>query len=94
MSKPVYLYRAVTTVPLEVFYDGEPIIERPGMVLGRQTGYLSRSAAVEAGRRAYLDPDQFAVVRSEPVEFLSDADKLRREIQRLTAQLAAVEAVA
>lgn len=93
MSKPVYLYRAVTVREEKLRDDANGWTDYlpTRYPLGRSTGYLSRSAAVDAGRRSGLD---FEIERSEPVEFLSGADKLRREIQRLTAELAAVEGVA
>lgn len=94
-----YLYRAVSTEPFTVteyewddFGEESPhVYEEPaGMILGRQTGYLSRSSAVDAGRRSGL---AFEVVRSEPVEFLTDTERLRRQIERLSAELAKREAV-
>lgn len=95
-----YLYRAVSTEPHTVIESdwnelGEEetvvsYVEPAGMILGRQTGYLARSSAVDAGFRSGL---AFEVVRSEPVEFLTDTERLRRQIQRLTAQLAELEAV-
>lgn len=93
MSKNVYLYRAVTIRDYEhetrtwdenswgVEFDTMPA----GSPIGRQTGYLSRSSAVDAGERSGLD---YRVVRSEPVEFLSDTDRLRKQIRELTAELA------
>lgn len=93
MSKPVVLYRAVTTTPQEIFYDGECVIEPPGIVIGRQSGYLSRSGAVDAARRAHFDLHEFEILRSEPIIFLSKSERLRREINRLTEELAASEAV-
>lgn len=79
MSKPVYLYRAVTV---------RESLELPARFpLGRVTGYLSRSSAVEAGERSGLD---YVVERSEPVVFLGRAEKLRRQIAELEAELAAV----
>lgn len=94
-----YLYRAVSTEPFTVteyewddFGESSPhvYVEPAGMVLGRQTGYLSRSSAVDAGRRSGL---AFEIVKSEPVEFLTDTERLRRQIQRLTAKLAELEGV-
>lgn len=95
-----YLYRAVSTEPFTVterdwndFGDEEEVFsyeEPAGMILGRQTGYLSRSSAVDAGRRSGL---AFEIVRSEPVEFLTDTERLRRQIQRLTVELTKLEAV-
>lgn len=94
-----YLYRAVSTEPVTVVeHDWDDFgvpsehtyQERAGMILGRQSGYLSRSSAVEAGRRSGL---AFEVVRSEPVEFLTDVERLRRQVERMTAELAKLEAV-
>ena len=94
-----YLYRAVSTEPFSVteyewddFGEEHPqvYVEPAGMILGRQTGYLSRSSAVDAGRRSGL---AFEIVKSEPVEFLTDTERLRRQIQRLTANLAELEGV-
>ncbi|MEV8338485.1 hypothetical protein [Leucobacter sp. NPDC077196] len=93
MSKPVVLYRAVTTTPQEIYYDDECIVEPPGIIIGRQTGYLSRSAAVDAARRAYFEAHEFEIVRSEPVVFLDKAEKLRLAIELLEQELAAAEAV-
>lgn len=93
MSKPVYLYRAVTVRDERIMdsENGYTDFLPARFPLGRATGYLSRSAAKDAGDRSGL---VYTIERSEPVEFLSDAEKLRREIQRLTAELAAVEGVA
>lgn len=97
MSKPVYLYRAVSTESISVSereYDDfgdvstSTYVEPAGMILGRQSGYLSRSSAVEAGMRSGI---AFEVVRSEPVRFLSRAEKLREQIAVLTAELALIE---
>lgn len=94
-----YLYRAVSTEPFTVteyewndFGESSPhtYVEPAGMILGRQTGYLSRSSAVEAGHRSGL---AFEIVKSEPVEFLTDTERLRRQIRRLTTKLAALEGV-
>lgn len=93
MSKPVVLYRAVTATPQEIYYDDECVVEPPGIVIGRQTGYLSRSAAVDAARRAHFEPHEFEILKSEPVVFLGRAEKLRLEIRRLEQELAATEAV-
>lgn len=81
MSKPIYLYRAVTA---------HESLELPARFpLGRITGYLSRSSAVEAGDRSGLD---YVIERSEPVVFLSRAENLRKQIAALEAELAAVVA--
>ncbi len=93
MSKPTYLYRAVTTVPVEVisYEDGEQVsfIEPAGRPIGRQSGYLSRSAAVEVAHRYEYTDAEFEVLRSEPVIFLTTRERLEREIDRLRAELAA-----
>lgn len=59
-----YLYRAVA---LETVRDefGDPHVG-PGDSLGRASGYLSRSSAVNAGVRSGV---KFVIVRSVPVEF-------------------------
>ncbi len=101
MSKPVYLYRAVLTVQKRTECDlpnGDDLVPvvmvaRPGTPVGRKTGYLSKSSAIDAAYRNGLLDHEFEVVRSEPVEFLTDTERLRRQIQRLTAQLAELEAV-
>lgn len=94
MSKPVYLYRAVTTRPRTVivqeYEDGE-FIEYPevmpvGTVLGRRTGYLSRSGAAQ-----WL-ADDVEIIRSEPVVFLSRAEQLQKQIKELGVELAAERA--
>lgn len=90
MSKPVHLYRAVNAEPITIspeFDEDEPWTEPAGaVVFGRQSGYLSRSGAVEAGRNAGIP---FEIVRSEPVVFLTTRERLEREIDRLRAELAA-----
>lgn len=100
MSKPTYLYRAVSIEPHKVsesewddfgVESAHTYTEPAGMILGRQSGYLSRSAAVDAGERSGL---AYEIVRSEPVVFLTYAERLRKQIRELTAELAAVEAVA
>ena len=65
MSRRTYLYRAVTLEHLIDEFTGDTVFW-PGDTLGRATGYLSRSAAVDAGRRSGA---RFEVVRSEPVVF-------------------------
>ena len=79
MSKPIYLYRAVTAHESLEFPARFP--------LGRATGYLSRSSAVEAGERSGL---AYVLERSEPIVFPTRAEKLRRQIAELQAELAAV----
>lgn len=81
-----YLYRAVCIEHVDNAYNGEPVYW-PGSILGRQTGYLSRSGAVSAGQRAQV---AFDVVRSEPVVFLTREQKLERDIAGLTQQLEAI----
>ena len=91
MRKPIYLYRAVAT---EFVHDAETLEEIiwPGATLGRATGYLSRSAAFDAGARSGFD---FTVVRSEPIQFPTPPEvevaELRAEIAHLREELAAVE---
>lgn len=88
-----YLYRAITTEPCTVstveWEGGFPVddsyTEPAGAILGRQSGYLSRSAAVDAGRRSGLG---FEIVRSEPVEFLTEAEQLQKRINELKLQYA------
>ena len=93
MRKPTYLYRAVTTIETdEVFYeDGveEYDAVEPGALIGRRSGYLSRSGARDAAINAGYKPDEFEIVRSEPVIFLTRRQRLEREIDRLRAELAA-----
>lgn len=87
-----YLYRAISMEHVDDGPTGEPLYW-PGSTIGRSSGYLSRSAAVEAGKQAKV---QFKIVRSEPVVFLPDpelealaeADELRYENRRLREQLA------
>lgn len=97
MSKKIYLYRAVTTRDYDMEYehwDGSGLtvevdVLPAGSPIGRQTGYLSRSSAVDAGARSGME---YEIVRSEPVEFLSDTDRLRKQIRELTAELAVLNA--
>ena len=91
MSRPLHIYRAVNAEPVDVVEewndDGTPYTVRyePGeFTFGRQSGYLSRSGASGAGRRA---GHAFSVIRSEPVVFLTRREKLLREIERLQAEL-------
>lgn len=82
-----YLYRAVNTQSVGSYdVEADEIDECPpgSIVFGRQSGYLSRSAAVDAGRRS---GHPYEVVRSEPVVFLTRRQKLEREIDRLRAEL-------
>lgn len=98
MSRPLHIYRAVNAEPVDevVDYndDGTPytIRHEPGeFTFGRQSGYLSRSGAVSAGNRSGC---AFTVLRSEPVVFLTRAEKIQKRINELHAELARLEAVA
>ena len=91
-----FLYRAVNAEPVDVVEewndDGTPYTIRyePGeFTFGRQTGYLSRSGAVSAGSRSGYS---FTVLRSEPVVFLTRAEKIQKRINDLHAELVAMEA--
>lgn len=77
-----YLYRAVATVDVEPEGDWDIGIAY-GESLGRQTGYLSRSSAVEAGRKSGVP---FKIVRSQPVVFIESGNPFE-EIQKLSAAL-------
>lgn len=77
------LYRAVATEHVDDAFTGD-VIAWPGAVLGRQSGYLSRSGATDAGRRSGI---AFKIVKSEPVVFLSEAERIRKQIWELTARL-------
>lgn len=93
MSKPVYLYRAVTTRPrmitVQEFEDGEfieyPEVMPAGTVLGRRSGYLSRSGA------AQWRADDVEIIRSEPVVFLTRAEQLEKRISDMKAELAELQ---
>lgn len=84
MSKPTYLYRAVATVETRNPFN-EEIVTWPGSPIGRATGYLSRSAAVNAGAESGV---AFEVIRSEPVIFLTHRERIERDIERLRGELA------
>lgn len=89
-----YLYRAVNAEPITVNddMDSEPeVIPSGGLTFGRQSGYLSRSSAVSAGMRS---PYAFEIIRSEPVMFLTRAEKIQKQINELHAELARLEEVA
>lgn len=60
-----YLYRAIATEAREPEDEWDIGIE-PGEVLGRMSGYLSRSSAKEAGECSGV---AYKVIRSEPVVF-------------------------
>lgn len=84
------LYRAVATEHVDDAFTGD-VIAWPGAVLGRQSGYLSRSSAKEAGRRSGV---AFEVVKSEPVVFLTEAERISRQIRELSARLEQIREVA
>ena len=92
MSKPVYLYRAVTTRPRTVtvqeYEDGEfieyPEVMPAGTVLGRRSGYLSRSGA------AQWRADDVEIIRSEPIVFLTRGQQLQKRINEMHAELDAI----
>lgn len=88
MSKPFYLYRAVTVKPIAVQVEGEDEVWAPGVIIGRQSGYLSRSSALAAGFRDHYASDEFEVIRSEPVKFLTAAEKREKRISELESELA------
>ena len=86
-----FLYRAVNAEPVDelVGYedDGTPYTlryEAGELTFGRQSGYLSRSGAVSAGRRS---GSVFEILRSDPVVFLTRREKLLREIERMQSEL-------
>lgn len=83
------LYRAVATEHVDDAFTGD-VIAWPGAILGRQSGYLSRSGAKDAGVRSGI---AFEIVKSEPVVFLSREQKLVREIRELTEELARVREI-
>ena len=87
MSKPVFLYRAVTVRPLLIERDGAEDVLEPGFVIGRKSGYLSRSSAMNAGWRDHFAYDEFEVVRSEPIRFLTADEKREKRITELEAEL-------
>lgn len=71
-----YLYRAVNKHPLEILHEwgGEPeTVPAGSQVFGRQSGYLSRSSAVDAGKASGVP---FEVIRSEPVVFPSRRERI------------------
>ncbi len=79
----VYLYRAISLEESRDEYTDE-LIYGVGSAIGRQSGYLSRSSAVDAGRASGA---RFEVRRSEPVVFLTEAETLSKQIRELTAEL-------
>jgi len=93
MSKPVYLYRAVLTEPMTVRNDEHGWTDTfpAGYVIGRQSGYLSRSAAVTNGSIFIKEKGgSFEVVKSEPVRFLTAAEKTEKRIAELEHELASL----
>lgn len=60
-----YLYRAIALEELEDEWTGD-LTCWPGATLGRSTGYLSRSSAVDAGKNSGV---RYTIVRSDPVVF-------------------------
>lgn len=80
-----YLYRAVSKGTL---YDAFGDVSLwPGAIIGRQSGYLSRSGAARVGSVSGVE---FEIVRSEPVMFLTRAEKIQKQINDLHAELAAL----
>lgn len=77
------LYRAIATEHVDDAFTGD-VVAWPGAVLGRQSGYLSRSAAKNAGERSGI---AFEIVKSEPVVFLTAEQRLVRDIRELTEEL-------
>lgn len=61
----IYLYRAVATEAIESEFEWDYGIE-PGFVLGRSTGYLSRSSAKAAGDGSGV---AYRIERSNPITF-------------------------
>jgi hypothetical protein len=82
-----YLYRAIAVEYVDDAFTRE-LIAWPGMPLGRTSGYLSRSAAVNAGRASGVE---HVIVRSEPVVFHNppeaEAAELRADNQRLRERI-------
>lgn len=74
-----YLYRAIATETIEPEGEWDIGIE-PGDILGRQSGYLSRSSAREAGESSGCD---FEIVRSKPVSFASGDARRDRHVNAL-----------
>lgn len=86
MSNPVVLYRAVATEHVDEAYSGDPIAW-PGSIIGRASGYLSRSSAKAAGQSSGI---AFEIMRSEPVVFLTRAEQLQKRINEMRAELDAI----
>lgn len=82
-----FLYRAVALEAREDEWTGEPIYF-VGDSLGRATGYLSRSAAKDAGERSGVE---YTIVKSLPVLFvLPKVVEQAQRIQELEETLATV----
>lgn len=74
-----YLYRAISTeetLPESPWDSGHWV----GESLGRDSGYLSRSSAVDAGERSGID---YKIVRSKPVDFTEGASKRDKLVDAL-----------
>lgn len=86
-----FLYRAVSLEARDDEWTGEPIYFI-GDSLGRATGYLSRSAAKDAGERSGVE---YTIVKSLPVLFaLPKVVEQARHIQDLEERLAIVTPIA
>lgn len=82
-----HLYRAIALeerLPETVWDNG--VAE--GETLGRTSGYLSRSSAIDAGNGSGV---AYKIIRSKPVDFTQSTSKLERNINALV-DLAAEEA--
>jgi hypothetical protein len=80
-----YLYRAIASTSDVDEFSGDLMVW-PGVSLGRTSGYLSRSSAVNAGQRSGVD---YVIVRSEPVVFILPPEVLKaRRIADLREELA------
>ncbi|GAA4176355.1 hypothetical protein [Gryllotalpicola koreensis] len=86
----LHLWRAIALEDQHLDWTDE-IFVTVGDTLGRQSGYLSRSAAVDAGKRSGL---KFKVVKSDPITFPIDPDveaiELRAQVAGLKEQLAQI----
>lgn len=82
-----HLYRAVALDELYDEWSGDLLLW-VGAPIGRTTGYLSRSSAVEAGKNSGV---RFTIVRSEPVVFPEPNELVAQaqEIADLKAKLLA-----
>jgi hypothetical protein len=77
-----YLYRAVAVQDHTHTFRGNVQHIEEGEPLGRSSGYLSRTSAIDAGRR-YDVP--FVIVRSRPVVFDPAEDAPVYNAEGLTA---------